>query len=922
MNSRITVLALAIALGLASAGNSFAQGGGASTPQAPANEKKEEPKKDPKTEEYEKAVKDLKRLEGNFTLYQRKKEILLELPESKLGDLFLLQAAFNTGVMGDGIAAGFPADGFGNVQAYKFERNEDSVLLVRPNIAYRWTNDDPFAAASERSFPHAILGSFRIENTNPEKKLLLVNVTNLFYGDVFRLGEMIASALGGPYQLERDKSAPEFVKSFSDNAVVRMKLHYFTPRPGSDNPLAALMGMSNNLEDGRSAPLKVTYNFWWRKDTGYMPRVYDARVGYFTTDFFNVGRFYQNDRIERYINRWNLKKKDPNAALSEPVKPIVWVIDNSIPVQYREATKRGILFWNKAFEKVGFKNAVQVIDQPKDPDYDHADGRYNVVRWTMSEDAGYAIALFRTDPFTGEILSASVNFDANMASVSNSEYDEFAVPAVNTTAMVDRSFAVLTNKFERDHAQKGWTAADAFIFEGERERNTNRFAELASKFGWKWQSCSYQHDKTESASLGWQGLEAVSMGRPKVSQAAYVNDFITDVTSHEVGHCMGLRHNFISSTRNSVADLANDNLLRQRSITTSVMEYTPTNTVALLRGTGVFFAPTVGEYDLWAIKYGYMPIAGASTPAGERHELSKVTALSGLPQHRFMSDENADSWDPMVARFDLARDPINYAQKNIELSNRMIKYALTELPKPGQSYARRTEILQRSMVWMFRQGRLTARFVGGMKGNKNFRGDSGEQATLQPISAADQRAASQMIASKLLSANAFNLPVSARMNMTQDHANGADSSWTAPLRALISSNQTGLVASMLSSSTINRIAENAYKWGNTPGAYTMDEHYAIISGAVFSEVGKSASIDPLRRDLQRFTVNALIIQAGAPANSVHEDARMLASDTLRRLSVRYGNAAKAKGANGMTAVYLRETKANIDRFLSRNSVGN
>lgn len=918
MNRYLLTLALAVAFGVGASNGVVAQ----TTAPAPQNtEKKEEPKKDPRTEEYEKAIKDLKKLEGGFTLYQRKKDILLELPESKLNELFLVQAAFHTGPMADGLTAGFPADGFGNIQAFRFERNEDTVLLVRPNLRYRWDPTDPYALASERSFPPAILQTFRIENTNPDKKLLLVNIGNLFYGDSFRLNEMIAGMLGGPYGLERDKSGPEFVKSYPDNTVVRMKLHYFNPRPGDGNPLAALLGLGggNQLEDDRSAPIKVTYNMWWRKKSDYMPRQFDPRVGYFTTDYFNISRFSQEDRTERLINRWNLKKKDPKAAVSEPVKPIVWVIDDSIPPQFRQATKDGILFWNQAFEKLGYKNAVQVIDKPNDPDWDHADGRYNVARWTMSEDAGYAIALFRTDPFTGEILNASVNFDANMAFYATQEYTKMLTPAADQLSMVDRALKVLTKKFDHEH---DGCCPSAFIWDGNAALQAQKRQQLASQLGWRTFGCNYSTQKAEHAGAAWQGLLAVTGGRPKISQAEYLNEFIRDVTSHEIGHTMGLRHNFISSKQHTTEQLADAARVREQGITTSVMEYTPVNTMAVLKGSGVFYAPKLGTYDLHAIRYGYMDIPGATSPVGEKHMLSRVASLGGQPQYRWMTDENADTFDPNVVRFDMAKDQLNYSMKNIELARKTINYAITKMPENGKSYADRTNMLLTMLGRLFREGSLTARFVGGLNGSKNFRGDVGESPTLRPVSANEQRAAVRLIAGQLLSPDAFTLPANVKLNMTMDHNEPMVGGWTAPLRQTIASRQAGLLASLMSNATIQRVAENQYKWSGAPGAYTMDEHYATLMGAVFREIGTSRSIPDLRRDLQRFAVNALIIQSGAPANAVQEDARMLATDTLRRLSARYGEASKQSGLNGMTAVYLRDTKATIDRFLNRTAVGN
>jgi hypothetical protein len=874
---------------------------------------KEEPKKDPRTEEYEKAVKDLTKLEGNFTLYRRKKEILLELPEANLGKLFLVQAAFNTGFMSDTAQAGFPL-GANAVDAFRFEKNDDTVLLVRPNISVRWDKSDPLAKASERSFPEATIATFRIEATNVEKKLLLVNFTNLFYGDFLQLPDMM-QALAGPYGLERDKSGPEWAKSYPDNTVVRMKFHYFSPRGGiGQNPILGLLGSSPQIEDDRSIPFKVTYNLWWRQDSGYMPRIADPRVGFFTEDFYSVSRFAQDDRTERYIFRWNLKKKDPKVAISEPVKPVVWYVDSTVPDAYRQAVKDGILFWNKAFEPLGFKNAVQVLDAPKDdPDWDHADARHNVVRWAMSEDASYAIALARVDPFTGEVLNASVNLDAGMAQFAVFEHNKIAAPANN----LDRALAVFTREHESKHPEN--CSQDNFLWDGESAIAKAAYGEKLHSLGWTKVGCSYAKEKMMSAAEGWAALKAG--GILGVSSTKYAQDFIRATVAHEIGHTFGLRHNFIASTLNTTAELANDSLMNSRGIASSVMDYTPVNIQAVLKGRGVFFDPGIGSYDKWAIQYGYTDIPGAATPIGEKHALANIAGQSGTPGHRYMTDESADGWDPAVVRHDFGKDPLTYSTKMLEAMSRIEHYAINELPKPGEPFSKRTELLNLVMRRLFREGRNMARFVGGIHASRSFKGDPGAAATLAPVSAQEQRLAVKQIVRFCLSPSAFHWPESVMTSFSPDANDELMAGYNAPLRQTIASSQAMMYAQIMSDSTLRRIAENQFKWNGSKNGYTIDEHFSTILGSVFSDIGSGNRSVPLRRDLQRFAVQGLIVQAGAGQGQVLEDVRMLASDALRRLRTRYDSASKNSKLDGMTAVYLRDTSALIGRFLDRKASG-
>ncbi len=870
-----------------------------------ATVKKEEPKKDEKTQDYERAIKDLTRIEGPFPMYLRKKDILMEVPESALGKLFLVQATLASGANPMGLQAGDPLN---NIDAFSWEKAEDSLTLVKPNLKYRWDGKNPFATSTERSMPKAYLGSYRIEQTNTEKKCMLVNVTSFFMGDLFRLNELVSTTLGGAYMLDRDKTGVEKAKGFADeNTVVRMKMHFYSSRGAGDgNPLLALFGIGGNqLEDDRSVPLKVTYNMWYRKDDGYKPRLADPRVGYFTTDYFSLDKFLDDDHTERLINRFNLVKRDPKAAMSEPVKPIVWVVDPSVPEKWREAVREGILRWNKAFEPLGFKDAVQVKDVSNDPDYDHADGRYNVVRWTMSEDAGYAVALSRQDPITGETLNAAVTFDSTMLSFILGEHRNSSTPSA--TAMVQHSLDVLTGA-----GQSQGLAPDAYIFDHDRAVAQRTGDKTALKFGWRRLNCEMASGLAEDA--GFMLTAAQANPGMKISPDEYAKAYISDVVSHEVGHCLGLRHNFIGSTNLTTAQLDDDNMVSQQGVSASVMDYVPTNVMAVLKGKGNFFTPTVGSYDLWAIKYGYMNVPNADGPLAEKYALSQVASLSSQPGHAFLTDEDADSYDPYAVRFDNAKDPVNYAAKEIEASKRALRYALTQLPRPGESYNKRTTLIASALLNTFKQGRLAARFVGGIDESRNFRGDSHERPTLQPVNAADQRQAVQLITRSCLGSNAFWLPKDARLNLSMGEV---ENQWDAPIRSVISSQQIALLSTLLSADKTGRIGENAYKLGT--GAYTLNEHYGTILSAIFSEIGQNQNVDANRRDLQRFTVNALITQSSAGPNAVNEDVRMIATDSLRRLSTRFGTQiGKPQKLDDMTRLYLRDTKAMIDRYLARS----
>ncbi len=858
---------------------------------------------DSKASSYKSAVKDLKRVDGPMPLYLRKKEVLLEIPEDKLGKLFLVQAALETGVDGGFLSAGMPVGG-NAVDVFKWQRHDDQLWLMRPHVGFRWDEKDPYAFGAERTFPEAILGSFRIEQTDPERKLLLVNISQMFYGDLFHLQEMIMGGLSGPYQIDREKTGVEKVRGFPENDTVEMNMHFYSSRGAEPNPLAALLGLSsdNTLEDDRSAPLKVVYTMWYRRDDGYKPRLEDPRIGYFDESFFSLDKYQDKDRTERFINRFNLIKKDASAKLSEPVKPITWTLDPSIPEAYRPAIKEGVLRWNKAFEDAGFKNAVAVQDAPKnDPDYNHADGRYNVIRMVVSPQSPFeAISLFRTDPLSGEILNASITLDGNI--IRDFMQEHFRNRESVLKPQERNALQVLMRDRTRTESDD-WVL---FSTPGEQARKSmeDRFA----KYGWNTHLCTYDTELAEDSELSWDAIQAVNHD---ISQEEYVKRFLAMCVSHEMGHCLGLRHNFAGSTNLTTVQLGDDKLTAAEGITASVMDYMPPNVMAVLRGSGNFYSPTVGSYDKWAIKYGYLPI-DAKTPIGEKYALSLIASESGLPGHAFMPDEEADKFDPYAVRFDGAKDPLNFSDRVLLSLRRARQYAITNLPKPGESYSTRTMVLLTSALRSFREGRNAARFVGGIRESRNFKGDKGERPTLAPVDPAVQRQAMHLIVSNFFAQDAFDFPPSVLNSLSFDENSAG---WAAPLRSLIGSWQSNLMALIMSASTTDRIAENSFKAGHS---YSLEEHYGTLMGAVFDEIGKNQPIKPLRRDLQHFALSGLMMQAGAPQGSVSDDVRVIAGDALRKLDNRFvAQIHSPAKLDTMTLMYLRNSHDSLQRFFSR-----
>src|SRR5690606_29464217 len=263
------------------------------------------------------------------------------------------------------------------------------------------------------------------------------------------------------------------------------------------------------------------------------------------------------------IRRWHLVKKDPDAALSEPVEPITWWIENSTPHEWRETIKEGVLEWNKAFEKAGFSNAMAVEVQSDTATWDAGDIRYNVLRWTSSPNppfGGYGPSF--VNPRTGQIMGADIML----------EYVHF------------------TNRVFYDKLYD--LSAHQAAFTGEAENMPEMY-------------CSLGHLMHESNMFGQAFLEAANAS--DLEMARMKKEAMKALIMHEVGHTLGLNHNMKASQVYSVEQLADATYMNGKCLTGSVMDYAAINLTRDRSKQGHYYDMSVGPYDVWAIQFGYTP---------------------------------------------------------------------------------------------------------------------------------------------------------------------------------------------------------------------------------------------------------------------------------------------------------------------------
>lgn len=822
----------------------------------------------PKT--LEELTKGYSKSDGLFTLYRKvegnKQKILAQVSDAQIGPLFLLQSTYATGNAGR-ITAGRPARDL----VWRFQRTpDDRLILAAPNLWYR-ASDAALKTAVERDFPDAYLEVFPILGRSQDKRSVLIDFSGLFDGSVTGLDTALQD--GPPrgsndsYALDPDLSFIENLKNFPTNLVVEASYGY--KRVGPPSPDSSLGGTQ---ADPRSLPVKVTFNLYALPRNDYRPRRADPRVGYFINGQLSAGRSgyesFDDDAASDprvvYINRWNLRKRDPAAKLSAPVKPILFYLDPSIPTVYRDAVRGGILSWNRAFEPLGFKNAIEVKDAPRNG-WDTADMRFNTVRWVASPptDAGaYAVALLRENPLTGEILNASINVNSNFARVAFQEKEEVVNPL--------------------DDARRAGLA------------------------------CELDGQAMEQARLGWE--TAQTLGLP-LDNRAYVNQLLREVVAHEFGHVLGLRHNFVASTYLSPAQLADPKVVRAQGTSASVMDYVGFNSFGLKTGAPLF-PQGPGKYDFWAISYGYAPVA--ASPGAEKATLNRIARRSNEPGLAYGSDELADALDPTTVRYDLSSDPLAYADRLFDQTNYLLKTLGARHPKNGETYAAFTRRLRALIRAHARDAAIATRSVGGVINRRVVAGQGGNSQAFAPVPLAQQRRALDLLARRVLAPNALPIP---RAYFSQTQADpydfdddAADNAF--PLREDVARVRLSVLNSLFSSERLTRIANTTWKFpGQTLG---FPELFARVRGAVWGDSNHKTGVSAQGRDLARAHLRLLIgmatDQTPAPA-----DARLVARAELGTL--RQQLAAPRKSApDAMSRLFFADTLRRIDAALAKKPV--
>ncbi|MBK6852747.1 MAG: zinc-dependent metalloprotease [Burkholderiales bacterium] len=855
-------------------------------------------------------IKDAQKSDGSFTIWKKDEKVWLELAEKDFGAPLFLSPKLAAGIGEGRLLGGSMAGALGGVaqpQVVEFRRVFHQVQLIARNTAYVAKDGTPAARAVKAAFSSSLVNSVPVASQpHPERKTVLIDASSLFAGDLLGLGMLLQRSYRQSYSWDGRNSAMVQARAKPDVVVFETQNHFATgnisvAQPGSP-PGAPVPGTPDTLPDVRSMFLTVHYSLSRLPEQAMAARVADARIGHFVSQVSDFSDDLERSPRRRMVNRWRLEKKDPTADVSEPVKPITYWVDANVPEKYRASITAGILEWNKAFEKIGFKNAIVVQQQPDKADFDTLDMGVASVRWMTNAYPGFgAIGPSHVDPRSGEILDADISFES-LSSRSRRSLRTQILPARGAAGWAQLMQA-------SDYAAELGTQAGT-------GSTHSRGAHAAHG-----DTCTHADEAADQLSYGLDVLAARGDIDPAGPEAeAFVQAYIKDVAMHEVGHTLGLRHNFRASRVYADAELSDPTFTADHALSGSVMEYLPINLPRPGEKATAPFQTTLGPYDYWAIEYAYKPLA----PEQEAAELGKIAARSAEPQLAYATDEdNYLGLDPESLQFDLGNDPVAYASKRLAIAQDLLRRIEARKLDASDNYS----VLRRSVSYTLRDvGQATgilARQIGGLRTLRDYPNTGRDP--LQPVPAARQRAALDVLASGVLSASGLTVSSELQRRLAPDfleradalaEGSGAVATDYTPGQILLDL-QKALIGQLMSDGVAVRLLDAESKAGGPDASLRLGELYGRIQRELWSELAAPrGDIPAMRRELQRDQVNRLVTLLIAPGRLRRADARSLVRVLASDLQTRIVVASKRPDLSDEARAHLRDCAESLREALS------
>lgn len=753
-------------------------------------------------------VKNFEAFSGLFQLYRDREKgtVYLLIRKDQIGPEFIY---FNHTV--DGVVqAGHNRGRFGNEAVFTISRSYDKIEFTGQNTSFYFDPQHPLARASKANISNAVLASEPI--VSQDDSGYLVAAGNLFLRESllqvkFSGGDPNKAVLG---KLSESKTKFTDLRNYTDNTQLTVDYVFENSSPGW---VYTEKDRADEITDPRYVSVRVQHSLIRMPKNQFKPRFDDPRIGYFTTQVTDLTTTDPTPYRD-FIHRWDLVKQKPGTSPSEPVQPVTFWIENTTPVEFRDTIRDAVLRWNEAFESAGFKHAIVVKQQPDDAAWDAGDINYNVLRWTSSPNppfGGYGPSF--VNPRTGQILGADI--------------------------MLEYSF--ITNRL-RSHR----------IFDNRGLAGLQDEPAATGRHGY---DCLLGDCMKQGLMFGMTNMRLHPAER--VDESTMIKEALTKLILHEVGHTLGLNHNFRASHLYNPVDIQNRELTEKTGLYGSVMDYPAINVAPLGGRQGQYYMTKPGPYDHWAIEYGYSE--ALEDPVKERERLQKIAARSHERELAFANDADdmrrtGKGVDPRAMIFDLSSDPVAYGIQRCELVKERTGRLLKEYPRQGESYQ---DLLQAYVSLANEAGNALvaiSRYVGGVYVDRAFVGQEPDGKPYVPVDKATQQKAMAALAKFAFAPDAWVAPADLLAHLQQQRR-GFDFSKEDELPKLhdrIFKVQRAILDHLTHPDVQQRILDSSL-YGNQ---YTLREMMTDLTNAIFA--GDDKGLSAVRLNLQSDYLDRLI----------------------------------------------------------------
>jgi hypothetical protein len=757
-------------------------------------------------------TKDFKKLAGLFEFYlqMEKGKLLLHLKKDQLEKEFIYFPQTIDGV----VQSGFMRGQYGSEAVIRWRKVFDRIEVRRVPTGFFFEPGHPLERAAAANTSEAVLASEVV--LAEDETGYVIDAGSLFLREsllrVHRDSDPGKAVLG---KLSEQKTHVTGVHIYPDNALVQVAYVYENPTPVSGKNGERM----DEIADPRYVTLHMQHALVRMPENDFKPRRDDPRVGFFMTQVTDM----TSTEITPYrdvIHRWHLVKQKPGTKLSEPVAPITFWIENTTPVEFRDTIRKAALAWNEAFETAGFKDAVVVKQQPDNAKWNAGDINYNVLRWTSSPNppfGGYGPSF--VNPRTGQILGADIMLEFS-----------YMTKRLQSRRVLDEVGLAGLPPFGEEEAPKGlWT-----------QRGHECLAGV----------CAHQ-----GLRFGGAVLRAAPMGRVEMDRM--LNEALHYLVLHEVGHTLGLNHNFRGSQLHDAKKIHDKALTEKVGLLGSVMDYPTANVAPIGVKQGQYYCTAPGPYDHWAIEFGYSE--ASEDPVEEEKRLKELAGRSHRHELGFANDADdmrsvGKGIDPRAMLFDLSSDVVGYSAERCALAAKRLEGLLERGPGKGESwqqvvqdYATLTSEMSNALVAVSRQ-------VGGVEVERAHAGQGAERKPFMPVPAERQKAALALLAEHGFGPAAWQVPADLVAHLqTQRRGFDHDQPEDPRLHERVAKVQRGLLDHLLHSTVLTRLSDSAV-YGNEFG---VAELLSTLSAAIFKGDPENRP-NTLRQSLQVIYLERLL----------------------------------------------------------------